>query len=95
MTDASDLLHFVVLLTYRAPLADIDAALPAHRAFLDEAYADGVFLLSGPRAPRTGGVILARARSEHELRVRLTRDPFARANLATYDLVAFTPTRRA
>lgn len=92
---AAPALHFVVVLSYRAPLADIDAALPAHRAFLDAAYAEGVFLLSGPRVPRSGGVIVARAPSEEALRARLATDPFARLGLAEYALIPFEATRVA
>ena len=50
---------FVLELTYTAPMDAVDAALEAHRAWLDEQYGKGVFLASGPKNPRDGGVILA------------------------------------
>ena len=59
---------FVILVNYIEPLNEIDAHLEAHRRFLDEGYAAGYFLVSGPRVPRTGGVILAKAASADELK---------------------------
>jgi len=49
---------YVVELSYTKPMSDVDVHLDAHRAFLDEHYAKGVFLLSGPKEPRTGGISL-------------------------------------
>jgi len=50
---------FLVHVTYVKPLEVIDELLPAHRKFLEANYQAGLFLLSGPREPRTGGIILA------------------------------------
>jgi len=49
---------YLVHMTYVKPLEVIDALLPAHRKFLEANYQAGLFLLSGPREPRSGGVIL-------------------------------------
>jgi len=38
---------FVIELTYKAPLAEIDARMKAHMAFLRKYYASGNFLVSG------------------------------------------------
>jgi uncharacterized protein YciI len=84
---------FVVLLTYLAPVSEIDARLADHVRFLDAGYADGLFLASGRQTPRTGGVILARAASRAALETALAKDPFAVHNLARYDIVEFTPTK--
>ncbi|NEA99454.1 hypothetical protein G3I78_10370 [Streptomyces sp. SID13726] len=59
---------FVLELTCTAPLDAVDIVLPAHVVWLDERYGKGVFLASGPKSPREGGVILAVA----EDRVRET-----------------------
>jgi len=80
---------FVIMVNYIKPLGEIDAHLEAHRRFLDEGYAAGYFLASGPRVPRTGGVILARAASFGELEAFIDKDPFNRAGAATYDIVEF------
>jgi len=81
---------FVIMVNYIKPLSDIDAHLEAHRRFLDEGYAAGYFLASGPRVPRTGGVILAHAISAEELKAFVAQDPFNREGVATYEVVEFT-----
>lgn len=78
---------FIVLLTYTAPLAQIDAHVAAHREWLSGCYADGIFLASGPQQPRTGGAILAHGLSRDALDARLARDPFAQAGVASYQVV--------
>lgn len=82
---------FVILLNYVKPLNEIETHLEAHRRFLDEGYAAGIFLASGPRVPRTGGVILANAQSAEELTTYIDRDPFKLAGVATYEVVEFAP----
>jgi len=82
---------FVIMVTYVKPLAEIDKHLEAHRRFLDEGYTAGIFLASGPRVPRTGGVILAQAASAEELKAFMNKDPFHLAGAASYDIVEFTP----
>lgn len=86
---------FIVTLTYKVPLAEIEAHLDAHVAFLERRFADGTFVAAGRRVPRTGGVILARGDDEAALRVVLAEDPFVRFDLADVSLLAFTPTRAA
>ena len=52
---------FLITLRYLQPLEEVERHLEAHRAYLRQGYAQGVFLASGRLEPRTGGVILARA----------------------------------
>ncbi len=91
--DPHDGLVFVLVVTYTAPLSAIDAAMPAHQRFLDEHFAAGEFLASGPQAPRTGGVIIARAADRDAIERLIAADPFTRDDLATYEVHAFLPTR--
>lgn len=86
---------FIVSLTYVAPLERVDAALSAHVAYLEEQYAAGVFLASGRKVPRTGGVILAKAGSREALDAVLARDPFALAGVATYDVTEMAVSKAA
>ncbi|HET8870166.1 MAG TPA: YciI family protein, partial [Aquabacterium sp.] len=60
--------------------------------FLTRHYAAGHFLLSGRKAPRTGGVILASASSLHEVTQWIAEDPFCRNRIASYQIVAWEPT---
>ena len=86
---------FVVLLTYTQPLAAVDALVPAHREFLQRMYQAGVFLLSGRKEPRDGGVILANAKSGQELKSILEQDPFHVHGVASYQVIEFLPTMAA
>jgi uncharacterized protein YciI len=86
---------FIVSLTYTAPLERIDAHLAAHRVFLAAQYARGVFLMSGPKLPREGGVIVARAGSRAELEAVLREDPFQQAGVASYEIIEFVPNMTA
>lgn len=81
---------YVVMLSYIQPLSEVDRHLPAHREYLAEHYARGAFLASGPKEPRSGGVILAHAGSLDELQAILARDPFKIHGVADYEVVEFT-----
>ncbi|MFF5231565.1 YciI family protein [Dactylosporangium sp. NPDC000521] len=80
---------FVITLSYLVDLEQIDEAMPAHREWVDAQYDDGIFLASGPRVPREGGVILAAGVPRPELEARLSLDPFMQRNLVAYDVVEF------
>lgn len=80
---------FVVELTYVKPLDEVDGHLEAHRAYLDGQYANGTFVASGPKEPRTGGIILARAGSLDELMAALALDPFMIHGVARYAVTRF------
>ncbi|AXE35715.1 YciI family protein [Chromobacterium phragmitis] len=85
---------FVVSLKYIAPLPEVDALLHAHAAWLDRGYADGVFLASGRKVPRNGGVILASG-ERAALEARLSEDPFAKGGVARHDIIEFAPSMTA
>ncbi|KJB87377.1 GTP cyclohydrolase [Paenibacillus sp. E194] len=84
---------YVVELSYTKPMSDVDVHLDAHRAFLDEHYVRGVFLLSGPKEPRTGGIIVVDAQTEEEARSYIEQDPFFVHHVAEYHYIAFRPTK--
>jgi uncharacterized protein YciI len=86
---------FIVSLTYIRPLSEVDAVLDAHVSWLKQGYLDGLFLASGRKVPRDGGVIMARASSREALERVLADDPFARAGVARYDVIEFTPSMTA
>lgn len=86
---------FLVLIDYLRPLPEVDLHMEEHRAFLSRHYAAGHFLLSGKKAPRTGGVILARANSLEEVAQWISEDPFRQAGVASYEIIAWEPTMAA
>ena len=79
---------FVVSLNYKVPLTEIDRLQAAHIEWLKACYAEGVFVASGPKKPRTGGIIIAQCPREI-LDARLAADPFAKAGAADYDVTEF------
>jgi uncharacterized protein YciI len=86
---------FVLELTYTAPLDAVDAALAAHVAWLDEQYEQGVFLASGRKNPRDGGVILAVAEDRARIEEITAGDPFVAAGVCEYRITEFTATKTA
>lgn len=85
----------VVLLTYQRPLAEIDALMPQHVAWLKRHYASGLFIASGRRIPRVGGVILARSGDTAALEATMKEDPFVKHGAARFELIEFTPSMTA
>ncbi len=86
---------FVIVLTYVEPLDVVDRHLAAHVDYLERQYEAGVFMASGRRIPRTGGVILARAESLSALQEILGQDPFSVHGVAKYDVIEFSPSMAA
>lgn len=84
---------FIIDLTYTAPLSEIDATIPDHVTYLDEGYSAGVFLASGRKSPRTGGVIIATETTLDAIRKRAESDPFIRNNLAELKITEFHPNK--
>jgi uncharacterized protein YciI len=86
---------FVIELTYRADLAEIDAHMAAHVRFLKKYYAAGNFLVSGRKIPREGGIILAVGTSRREIEAIVEEDPFHVHGLADSRIVEFRASQRA
>ena len=82
---------FIVQLTYKTPIAEVDKYLQAHRAFLDYYYKQGLLLVSGPIKPRTGGILIALTKDKAYLESVLQQDPYYLAEIADYQLIEFTP----
>ena len=86
---------FVIELIYKAPLAAIDASMPAHMRFLKKHYAGGTFLMSGRKIPRDGGIILAVGKSKQAIEALLQEDPFHQHGLADFRVIEFRASQRA
>lgn len=80
---------FIVDIEYTASSEQIGAVVAEHRAWLDIYYQKGVFLFSGPRNPKTGGVVIAKANSKAELEQLMQQDPFAIHGVAKYQVSEF------
>ncbi|RDI37588.1 YciI family protein [Aquicella lusitana] len=83
---------FIVALEYKVPLEQVENHLEAHRAFLKECYAKNIFITSGRKEPRTGGVIIASTKDKQTLEEVLAKDPFKKNGIADYQITEFIPT---
>ena len=86
---------FVIELTYKADLADIDAHMKAHVTFLKKYDASGNFLVSGRQVPRRGGIILAVGESRRQIEAIVQEDPFIMCGLAEARVIEFRASQRA
>ena len=86
---------FIIVLSYKKPLAEVNRFVGEHREFLQSHYASGQFLLSGPRQPRTGGIIVAKADSREDVERIIQDDPFHREQIAEYEIIEFIPSMTA
>jgi uncharacterized protein YciI len=86
---------FLLLSRYLKPTEEVDRFIAEHRAFLDRYYESGLFIVSGPFQPRTGGIILTADASREAIDAALAEDPFVRENIAEYEIREFTATKRA
>jgi uncharacterized protein YciI len=79
----------IISLNYVAPLDQLDAHMAEHMTFLRRYYKENVFVVSGRKVPRTGGVILALGKSKEEIEAIMNQDPFCKLKLAEFTVTEF------
>ena len=84
---------YIISLTYKVPVETIDPFLAEHVSYLEEYYTSGVFLLSGRKVPRTGGVIIARAENMESVLEIIKKDPFHVHDFADYEITEIVPSK--
>lgn len=84
---------FIINLTYTKSLDTIDQLFDEHVKFLEQYYDSGVFLMSGAKTPRIGGIILAKSEEKQALENIIKQDPFIVNQAATYEIIEFKPRR--
>lgn len=84
---------FIIELTYIKPLSDVERFLPDHIAYLDQNYKSGHFIISGRKNPRTGGVIIAKAKSIEEINRIYHTDSFYINNIAQFNVIEVIPSK--
>lgn len=83
----------LIMITYKKPIEVIDKYLTAHREFLEGGYKNNYFIVSGPKNPRTGGVIISQLKDRALLEQIMKKDPFMINDLAQYEIIEFTPVK--
>lgn len=84
---------FIIKLTYKTSISEVDKYTQAHREFLDYYYKQGLLLISGPMKPRTGGIIIAASTDKAHIESIFKQDPFYLAEIADYEFIEFTPVK--
>lgn len=80
---------FVINLHYIVPLEQVDAHMGDHMKFLNKYYKENVFVASGRKVPRTGGIILAIGKTKEEIEEIIKEDPFYSHKLAEFTVTEF------
>ncbi len=80
---------FIINLTYIEPLEAVEKHLQEHINFLDHYYAEGLFIASGRKNPRTGGIILMQGKNKEVVQEIIRQDPFYKNKIAQYDIIEF------
>ncbi len=90
-----DRIMFIIELIYKVDLAKIDAHMAAHVKFLKKHYAAGMFVVSGRKIPREGGIIVATGESREQIEAIVADDPFVARGLAEARVIEFRASQRA
>ena len=80
---------FIINLNYIVPLDELDEHMAEHVKYLEKYYSKNIFVASGRKVPRTGGIILALADTEETVEQIIKEDPFYRHKLAEFDITEF------
>lgn len=84
---------FIISLTYKVTIENVERHIPEQNSFLQKYYDSGLFIASGRKEPRTGGVIICKASSKNEVERIIKEDPFHIQQVADYDIIEFIPTK--
>lgn len=80
---------FIIDLSYKVSLTELDKHMADHVKFLRKYYKLNVFVASGRKVPRTGGIILAMASSKEKIGEIIREDPFYTHQLADFSITEF------
>jgi len=80
---------YIIDLIYIVPLEELDSHMVEHVKYLHKYYKKDVFVASGRKVPRTGGIILALADSQEEVEKIIQEDPFYKHKLAEFTITHF------
>jgi uncharacterized protein YciI len=86
---------FIIELTYKVPLEEIDRHMKEHMKFLNKYYESGNFIVSGRKIPREGGIIIATATNKKEVEKVIKEDPFYQHDLADYRIIEFNASQKS
>ena len=83
--------YFLINIHYIQPLEKVVEVTPEHRAYLKTKYDAGILLFSGPRVPRTAGVLFAKAEDVSVITDMIASDPFKIQSIGDYEVIEIAP----
>ncbi len=84
---------FIVLLKFADNKADAPRHMDGHKAWLEQGFADGVFILSGSVQPKQGGAVFAANTTRDELEHRIAQDPFVAEDVVHAEIIEIDASR--
>jgi len=84
---------FIVLLRFAAGRDQAGRLMQAHKAWLQQGFDEGVFLLAGSLQPQSGGVVLAQGLPLPEIKARVDADPFVAENVVSAEIIEIAPNK--
>jgi uncharacterized protein YciI len=84
---------YIIQLTYKKSITIVDQYLLEHRAYLEECYKKNYLIASGPKNPRTGGILLSQVNDQLLLDDIIKNDPFYIHDIAEYEIIEFSPVK--
>jgi uncharacterized protein YciI len=84
---------FIVLLRFAHNKGQAGQFMEGHKAWLQQGFDDGIFLLAGSLPPASGGGILAHHTTLPDLQKRVNGDPFVAAGVVSAEIVEIAPSR--
>lgn len=84
---------YLMISTYLAPLAEVDALRDEHLRFLAGLEQRRLVVSAGRQDPPVGGVVILAVASEAEAVALMAEDPYVRAGVARYQAIGWQPSR--
>jgi uncharacterized protein YciI len=84
---------YLILINYIQPIDVVDQHLADHREFLGKGYDKDYFVVSGPKNPREGGIIISQLKDKDQLQKIIEQDPFFVNKIASYEIIEFSPVK--
>ncbi|CUR47154.1 YciI family protein [Alloalcanivorax xenomutans] len=84
---------FIVLLKFTGDKAEAGRLMAAHKDWIEQGFAAGVFVLVGSLPGGTGGALMARGVSMSDLKERVGEDPFVREGVVSAEIIEIEPGR--
>jgi uncharacterized protein YciI len=84
---------YIITLTFAENRTKAGEFMEGHKAWIEEGFADGVFVLVGNLQPNRGGGIVAHAASEDEIADRVAKDPFVAEGVVEAQIIRIDPAR--